>query len=80
MKRNFIIAILLCLCCLFASCESGGTNTDTGEDMKKNYPFYVDADKAEYKFDFDETVTPFYLGNVIYNESVLMNTTFRFSK
>lgn len=72
MKRNFIIAILLCLCCLFASCESGGTNTDTGEDMKKNYPFYVDADKAEYKFDFDETVTPFYLGNVIYNESVLM--------
>ena len=40
--------------------------------MAKKYPYYIEEEKAKYKFDFDEQITPYFLGNVIYNETVLL--------
>jgi len=33
---------------------------------------YKEINDCEYKFDFDEIVTPYFTGNVIYNETVLL--------
>lgn len=52
--------------------ESGASESESVEDVNKTLPNYVAPDKAEYAFGEKETVTPFYTGNVIYNESVLL--------
>lgn len=48
-----------------ASCSGKG-------DPKDDLPNYVKPEEASYAFGASETVTPFYTGNVIYNESVLL--------
>ena len=48
------------------------TSESESEDMAKKYPYYIEEEKAKYKFDFDEQITPYFLGNVIYNETVLL--------
>lgn len=60
-----------CLTTLFCACGKGG-NITPPEDITVKYPYYVDVDKAAYKFDFAEQITPYFLGNVIYNETVLL--------
>ncbi len=60
--------------CSFVAC-TGNTESSTSESKKdpaKDFVNYVDPETATYKFDFEETVTPYYLGNVIYNETVLL--------
>ncbi len=47
----------------------GETTTTFDYSKFKNL---VDIEDAAYKFDFEEIVTPYYLGNVIYNETVLL--------
>lgn len=41
-------------------------------DVNKTLPNYIEPSEAKYSFGENETVTPFYAGNIIYNESVLL--------
>jgi len=47
--------------------DNGGNEVDL-----KLYPNYVDKDLATYKFEEKEMVTPFFKGNIIYNETVML--------
>ncbi len=51
---------------------SGAPTSESTTDVNKTLPNYVDPAEAAYAFGEKETVTPFYTGNVIYNESVLL--------
>ena len=80
MKKLFGIIIALTLCvCAFAGCGltgGGDKPSDDGKDDgkidKSKFPYYTEVDEATYKFDLAEQVTPYYKGNVIYNETVLL--------
>lgn len=54
-----------------ASCGGNGKPKDD-KTPSSNLPNYVNPEEAAYAFGASETVTPFYTGNVIYNESVLL--------
>ncbi len=54
------------------SSRTDSAASESTEDVSKKLPNYVDPAKAAYAFGEKETVTPFYTGNVIYNESVLL--------
>lgn len=54
-----------------ASCGGNGKSKDD-KTPSSNLPNYVNPEEAAYAFGASETVTPFYTGNVIYNESVLL--------
>ena len=77
MKKIFglILAVMLCVCA-FAGCGlTGGGDKPSDDDGKvdlKKFPYYTEVDEATYKFDLAEQVTPYYKGNVIYNETVLL--------
>ncbi len=59
-------------CCCGGKGDSGNTDGQKEDDMKK-LPFYVDPETAEYgEFSGDLLYRPFFLGNVIYNETVLL--------
>ncbi len=68
--------VFAALCCGCGT--TGGKASDkTSEpescyDVSEKYPYYTDEKKAEYKFGFNEQITPYFLGNVIYNETVLL--------
>lgn len=71
-----MFTLALCGCGTIGGKTSETTNDTTIEsgieDMTKKYPYYTDIEKAGYKFDFNEQITPYFLGNVIYNETVLL--------
>ena len=71
MKRRILFCILsLCLAFAFTACKDTPAG---GEEINKaDYPFYTDSAQATYKFDFEEMTQPYFLGNVIYNETVLL--------
>ena len=77
MKKIFglILAVMLCVCA-FAGCGlTGGGDKPSDDDGKvdlKKFPYYKEVDEATYKFDLAEQVTPYYKGNVIYTETVLL--------
>lgn len=69
MKRIFKFSCLLLSAMALMGC---GRETEKGIDMSK-YPNYVEnTNKLSYSFDAKEIQDPFWKGNVIYNESVLM--------
>ena len=80
MKKLFGIITALTLCvCAFAGCgltggdkPSDDDGKDDGKIDKSKFPYYTEVDEATYKFDLAEQVTPYYKGNVIYNETVLL--------
>ncbi len=55
-----------------ASCGGGNGKSKDDKTPSSNLPNYVKPEEAAYAFGAIETVTPFYTGNVIYNESVLL--------
>ena len=55
-----------------ASCGGGNGKSKDDKTPSSNLPNYVKPEEAAYAFGASETVTPFYTGNVIYNESVLL--------
>lgn len=59
---------------VFVGCGGGDSSSSSKpeKDVNKSLPNYVEPEKAAYAFGDKETVTPFYTGNVIYNESVLL--------
>ena len=75
MKKIICLFFALIVCvCAFAGCETtegGKPNENPGVDLKK-YPYYVNPDEAAYKFDTEQQITPYFKGNVIYNETILL--------
>ena len=70
-----LLASLLTLPVLGLAAVSCSAKIDNKNDDTKptsNLPNYVNPEDAVYKFGDKERVTPFYTGNVIYNESVLL--------
>ena len=71
-KKFKLMASFLTLCGL-VSCGSK-TNNDSGSDIDMSkYPNYIeDIDSISYEFGDEEISNPFWKGNTIYNESVLL--------
>ncbi len=67
-----VISLMLCaLFASFAACGGGGTGKHpSGNDS--DLPGYVDPDDAVYKFGKEEWTTPYWAGNVMYNETVML--------
>lgn len=69
------ISVLLTLCLLFVTAIGCGGDTGNGKesiDMEK-YPFYVeDYESIEYSFTKKEMLQPQWMGNVVYNETVML--------
>ncbi len=52
---------------------SGGNGNGGEDEVQDNYfPFLVDPAQATYSFETEQMTTPYFLGNVIYNETVLL--------
>lgn len=79
MKRTFNICCLLFSAVALGGCSTSPSSSTSSEspttsemDMSK-YPNYVEnVDELSYSFGAKEIQDPFWKGNVIYNESVLM--------
>lgn len=70
-KIKTISIILLAIVSLLASCTLPAPVTPPEIDYS-NYPFYVkDYENMEYVYDDQQIYSPYWLGNVIYNESVV---------
>ncbi|MBQ9709602.1 MAG: SGNH/GDSL hydrolase family protein [Clostridia bacterium] len=69
-----IVAAVL-LSAFAVGCKGGNENSSQssngGVDVSK-YPNYVDPNEATYAFNEKEMITPYWQGNVIYNETVLL--------
>lgn len=52
--------------------DSGNPGNKQPQIDMTQFPNYIEPDKAEYTFDFEQMVTPYFKGNVIYNETVLL--------
>ncbi len=53
--------------------ESGGNENDGAETLQpSDFPYYVEPSTATYAFGTEQMTTPYFLGNVIYNETVLL--------
>ncbi len=74
MKKLLTLLTALCLLVIpFVGCgETTGGGDDDKIDLSK-FPKYVDPETAAYAFDFEQMTTPYFLGNVIYNETVLLS-------
>lgn len=71
MKGVTKLACFFLLSGVLAGC--GGPETSSIETDMKNYPNYVEnLNEAKYSFGDKELQDPFWLGNVMYNESVIM--------
>jgi lysophospholipase L1-like esterase len=88
MKKTllFVMSILLCASS-FVGCssgtsdesaggstgESGASGAETSDTLNMaDFPLWVEPSKATYKFDLEEMVSPYFKGNVIYNETVML--------
>lgn len=65
-----LFAIIMAACCF--ACDNSSHNGGKTEPDLSQFPLYVEPEQAEYKFDFDEMTAPYFKGNVIYNETVLL--------
>ena len=76
MKKIFSVGLSALSVCLLVGCGGGGGTTggpSGGTELDLSaFPAYVDPDKAAYGFGFKEMVTPYFKGNVIYNETVML--------
>ena len=66
---------LLSFVMAFSATACGGSPSNSGKEegnITDNFVNYIDPEQAKYEFGFKEMVTPYYLGNVIYNETVLL--------
>ncbi len=83
--KKWISVMIACVftCGAFALVACDGANSsgknsasdtaqESGETDMSKFPNYVEPEKAEYAFGDDEIVTPYWKGNVIYNETVML--------
>lgn len=80
--KRFVAAIASTLCAVctlgLTACSGGGkVSTSGGEGgVDTNlFPEYVDPASAEYAFEKKQITTPYWKGNVIYNETVMLTGT-----
>lgn len=74
------VALMFSTACAFGGGESSsaGSSTDNSTssgsiEQTKDLPFYVDPSQAEYgEFTAEKMTTPYWQGNVIYNETVML--------
>lgn len=67
------ISAILCNLVLCAAVLSACAPSDQSEKIDYSlYPNYVDPAQAAYAFGFEQMVTPYFTGNVIYNETVML--------
>lgn len=74
-KTKGNLCALLSFVMAFSATACGGSPSNSGKEegnITDNFVNYVDPEQAKYEFGFKEMVTPYYLGNVIYNETVLL--------
>lgn len=74
MILSLLFVLLLSFGCSDKKPEEGKDPEKKDEeevDMEK-FPNYIDEEKAVYNYGFKETITPYWLGNIIYNETVLL--------
>lgn len=70
-ERFHEISVFFALAGALAGC--GGPETSSIEIDMKQYPNYVEnLNEANYSFGDKELQDPFWLGNIMYNESVMM--------
>lgn len=86
MKKFFFVLLSLLFCVQLVGCAGGADSTDggvsdgsgdSGESSGSafdpaDFPLYVEPDEAVYRFGFEEMVAPYFKGNVIYNETVML--------
>ena len=83
MKKFLPVFMSLLFCATtFAGCasESGGQSESDASDASQSekpfdlsdFPLYVEPDEAVYKFGEEEMIAPYFKGNVIYNETVML--------
>lgn len=72
-KRILKISVIAVMVfCISGSFFSGcGVNNDDKYKPSEKFPYMVSPDEAVYAFGEDETIRPFWKGNVIYNETVM---------
>lgn len=70
MKRLFAGTLASAALLAFAACDGGGSAG--GKTDLSKFPNWKDPDAAVYAFGDAETVTPYWQGNVIYNETVML--------
>ncbi len=68
------LSAVVCSLSLALAAFSGCTVPETPEEPidYSKFPHYVDPEQAVYRFDFEQMVTPYFTGNVIYNETVML--------
>lgn len=70
-----LVALLMTFVLAFAACggnNNSGSSSTGGEVDKSKFPNYVELEDAAYAFDLEQKVTPYWTGNVIYNETVML--------
>ena len=81
MKRNFIkilgFALTGVLALSLGSCGGNSAsdsekNSESESVNKADYPFYADEDSAAYEFTGNKFYNPYWLGNIMYNETVML--------
>lgn len=75
-SKKLFKASTLMACAMLASCNGSGTGPETPPEPEfdySKYPLYQEnIDSIGYEFNDEEIRNPFWKGNVIYNESVLL--------
>ena len=56
----------------FSVCGCTNDSTPLPAPDTSQFPLYVEPNDAKYEFGFSQMVTPYFKGNVIYNETVLL--------
>ena len=60
-------------CCTGGGDSQSSSQSDSSTNVTQSLPFYVDPAQAEYgEYTKDKMRTPYWLGNVIYNETVML--------
>ena len=68
-KISAIVSSLLLSSAMLSACAAPQTQEKIDYSL---FPNYVEPSQAAYRFDFEQMVTPYFLGNVIYNETVML--------
>lgn len=72
MKKISAIILSVAAACPLAACAENDVSSSAAKPDLSAFPYYVEAEQAAYAFGFDQMVTPYFKGNVIYNETVML--------